>query len=415
MMSVDTALLKLSQRRLEPSLALLTALVETSSHAGNPEGVGRCAALLQERLEGVGFASSILRVECPEAKRERRHLSAHRCARSVRAHEAPRVLLLGHLDTVFEADHPFRGIERDGNIWRGPGIADMKGGLCTAIHMLELLDLNHSLDGLDLRVLFVGDEEQGSESARALLLEAGAWADATLCFEAAREDGNVVVARKGYGLATIEARGPGGHAGIAHDKSANALTLLSEAISLAEGIEREISGLSISPGGRVLVEPASVTRIPELASAELEFRFVNQIDGRQVLARLAQIEQALRQESKRGAVTVRARITTPPFDLTADGKVLLACYREAAARLDLHVDGVSTAGVGDINLVAAQGSACLDGVGPRGGGFHTEREYLEVDSIALRAAVAAQTCMELARQRRLMRPRQASPVAACNG
>lgn len=399
-MATDLSLLELARGRLDDTLKLLTSLVETSSHADNGEGVGRCASLLQEKLVALGFTSRVVRVECPQAHQERHHLCARRPARSA---GAPKLLLLGHLDTVFEAGHPFRGVSRDGNIWRGPGIADMKGGLCTAILMLELLKVRRALDALDVRVLFVGDEEQGSASARELLLEAGAWADVTLCFEAAREDGNVVVSRKGYGLVRIEARGPGGHAGIAHDKAANALTLLARAIDRAEAIEREVPGLSVSPGGRVTVEPASVTRIPELASAELEFRFVAHRDAEHVLARLTEIEHALASEAPSGQLRIQAHIDTPPFDLTASGKLLLACYRDAATTFDLRVEGVSTAGVGDINLVAAEGAACLDGVGPRGAGFHTDREYLEIDSVALRAAVAAQTCIDLPRQLRLLR------------
>ncbi len=428
MMKGGSTLLELARERLEPTLSLLGALVETSSHAHNFAGVGRCAELLQEKLTTLGFTANILRIECPEAKQERRHLSAQRPAR---AHDAPRLLLLGHLDTVFEAQHPFSTISREGNVWRGPGIADMKGGLCTALLALELLHLKRALDPLEIRILFVGDEEQGSASARELLLEAGAWADVTLCFEAAREDGNVVVARKGYGMASIEARGPGGHAGMAHDKAANALTLLARAIERAEAIEREIPGLSVSPGGRVTVEPAAVTRIPQLASAEFEFRFVNEADARQVISKLAEIERSLVAQSPHGPnahgpnahgqnapggqLRIRAQISTPPFDLTAQGKVLLACYRAAAATVDLQVDGVSTAGVGDINLVAAAGSACLDGVGPCGGGFHTEREYLEIDSIPVRAAAAAQTCLDLIGQPRLVRPRLSAPVAVDHG
>lgn len=412
MMAIESSLFDQARMRLDATLSLLTDLVQTSSHATNPQGVARCAELLATRLGPLGFVSRVVHKTCPVANAERCHLSAHREARS---EAAPRLLLLGHLDTVFEADHPFSSITREGNLWRGPGIADMKGGLCTATLMLEVLHQRRALDALDIRVLFVGDEEQGSDSARELLLEAGAWADVTLCFEAAREDGNVVVARKGYGLASIEVRGPGGHAGIAHDKSPNALTLLSRVVERAEAIEQDVPGLSVSPGGRVIVEPKSVTRIPELACAELEFRFVHEADAAKVLAQLSQIEQTLTQEHAQTQVRIRAQVSTPPFALTASGKVLLSCYREAAAKLDLHVDGVSTAGVGDINLVAAQGSACLDGVGPRGGGFHTAREYLEVDSIALRAAAAAQACIDLARHRRLLRPRTSAAVAACNG
>lgn len=392
-MSTQT-FLKLCEARQAEAVALLQALVQTSSHADEVDGVARCGRLVLDALSRLGFAGELRTLRCPDHDRPRQHLLAQRLGHP----QAPKLLILGHLDTVFEAGHTFRGFRVEGTRAHGPGIADMKGGLVTSLSMLGALSARGELDRLNVRVLFVGDEEQGSASARTLLEEAGRWADVALCFEAAREDGNVVSARRGYASATIEVTGPGGHAGIAHGRAPNALTQLCAAILRAENLETKLTGLSVSPGGKVQVTPPSVTRIPELASAELELRFEELEVGERALAGLSAIEADLNAQGQ-GEVRIASRLEVPPFELSEAGRALLDTYGKSARELGMHVEGVKTAGVGDINLVAAMGAACLDGVGPMGGGFHTEREYLDLASISVRAAIAAQTCAELTRSR----------------
>lgn len=379
------SLLDAARRRLPSSLELLRGLVETNSHASNDAGLEACQRQLRPRLADLGFRllpkkSAVSDPRDPSRTLERTHLWAERP--SSRA-GAPTVLFLGHLDTVFPPDHPFRVLRRDDERWNGPGVADMKGGVVTALLTLELLAERDRLDAASWRVLFVSDEEEGSPTGSEVLRAAGEGLDLAICFEAARDDGELVVGRKGLGVAEVRAFGRTGHAGIAHDRNPNALTALARFLVGAESLEARFEGLSVSPGGPVRVSPEAVNLIPSEAQCELEWRFPDRATGDAVSRELL----ALASAAHPARVEVRMLESTPP--MAAADPSLVACYLEAAAQLGLRSGAAHTAGVGDINLVAGGGAACIDGAGPEGGGFHTDAEFVRIDSIAERAAMNA--------------------------
>ncbi len=369
------------------ALPLLADLVAINSHADNAAGLGACHARLGPVLAELGFtvAAPVVEVADPDAPDRllsRRHLVGHRAGAA-----GPRVLLLGHLDTVFPPDHRF-ALTRDGDRWRGPGIADMKGGVVTALVTLAVLQRAGVLGRLDPRLVLVSDEEVGSPTGQPVVQAAAAGVDLALCFEAARECGGLVVARKGYGRARITVHGRTGHAGIDHDRAINAFTVLARFVEAAEALEASSPDLTVSPGGAVSVTPGSLGRVPDRASFELEWRFFDPQRGAAVPAALTALATRLAQDT--GArIEVDARLETPAMALTPGTDAVLAHYVAAGVALDLRVTGVATAGVGDINHVAAAGATCLDGVGPEGGGFHSDDEYLVVASIARRAALNA--------------------------
>lgn len=372
-----------AHRRLPASLELLRALVETNSHASNDAGIAGCQRQLRPHLAELGFRLLPRTVSVPDPRDatrtlRRTHLWAERTSPRP---GAPTVLLLGHLDTVFLPEHPFRALQRDGERWRGPGVADMKGGLVTALLTLELLRSQERLDDATWRVLFVSDEEEGSPTGSEVLRAAGEGLDLAICFEAARDDGELVVGRKGLGVAEVRAYGKTGHAGIAHDRNPNALTALARFLVAAEALEKRHDGLSISPGGPVRVSPEAVNLIPSEARCELEWRFFDRAVGDSVVLALGEIAASL----VPARVEVRVLESTPP--MAAADPELVERYLDAASQLGLRSGAVRTSGVGDINLVAGGGAACIDGAGPEGGGFHTDAEFVRVASIAERAAM----------------------------
>ena len=364
----------------------------TPTHAENAPGIARCHALLAPHIEALGFdvervTSSAAHPHDASRTLTRDHLVAtFRAPAHGGASGRPTVLLMGHLDTVFPIDHAFQRLTRNGNEWRGPGVSDMKGGIVTALLTLALLRDAGRLGDANWRLVLASDEEQGSPTALSVLTRAARGADLALCFEAARPCGGVVVARKGYASARLLVEGISGHAGIAHDTAVNALSVLARIIVDAEALEGRYAGLSVSPGGNVLVSPAQVTSIPDRAACEVEWRFTHDADGEAVLGDLRGI--ALREEREsRARVHVDGGVECGPMASTPRSERVLAHYVDAARALGMVVRGVTTAGVGDINLVSRMGATCLDGVGPEGGSFHTEREFLLVDSIARRAAM----------------------------
>jgi len=382
------AVLAEARRRLDDTLALLAALVETNSHADNPEGVAACLALLEPRLRALGLSTEVLDVPLPEPREGHPPSRRHLLARSAAHHpDRPTVLLSFHLDTVFPVEHPFqRLMERTPERWRGPGVSDMKGGIVTGLLVLSLLEHLGALDVANWRLLLNTDEEQGSPTGMTALRRAAEGVDLALCFEAARPCGGLVVARKGLGSGRLIATGKSGHAGIAHDAGVNALTSLARAVVAAEALEVRFPGLTVSPGGQVSVRPTAINMIPDHAECELEWRFPDAATGEAVLAELGLICE--RVGAQAGApVRFEGAIEAPPMPETEATRRVLAAYVGAARDLGMTIQGVATAGVGDMNYVARMGVTVLDGVGPEGGGFHTEAEHVAVDSLPRRAAM----------------------------
>lgn len=390
------AVLALADQELEPMLQLLARLVEVNSHADHAAGVDACLAEVAPVLRALGFVVELVESEAPSSHPgapplRRRHLVADWAGAGSAAPRLPdatrpQVLLMGHLDTVFPADHPFQRLERAADRWRGPGVSDMKGGIVTALLTLRLLSRFGALALARWRMVLVTDEEEGSPTGAAVLERAAAGVDVALSFEAARACGGLVLARKGYGSARLVVRGRSGHAGIDHDQGSNALTALARFIAAAEALERDHDGLTVSPGGAVRVAPAQLSTIPDHAECELEWRFFEMEVGQAVQTALAGLAERIGREA--GArLELTARIETPPMAATAQSRRLLDRYVSAARELGFEVRGVATAGVGDINQLAQRGTVCLDGVGPEGGNFHTVDEHLRVASVAPRAAM----------------------------
>ncbi|HET9620899.1 MAG TPA: M20/M25/M40 family metallo-hydrolase [Kofleriaceae bacterium] len=359
-------------------LDLLARLVELDSTAAGAGGHA-CVALCDAALTELGFAAG-----APGAPGDR-HLVRERAPTAAGGAPRATLLVVGHLDTVLPGGPGT--LHRDGARWRGPGVIDMKGGVVTALLSLALAREAGALDTVRVRVALNGDEETGSATGGPIVRAAARGADVALCFEAARDGGGVVVARKGLGTARIEVRGRTGHAGIDHDRAANAFSALCRLIARAEDLERTLA-VSVSPGGAVAVSPRALNAIPAHATCELEWRFFDAAAGGELLPALraagAEIAAATGAE-----IAIEGAIEVPPMQPSAATHALLARYQAAAAALGLTIDGAATAGVGDMNEIAALGPACLDGVGPEGGAMHSTDEWLAVDTIAERAAMNA--------------------------
>jgi len=381
--------LAMARARLNASLALLASLVEHNSHADNAEGLAACQRILRRELEALGFeveeVTSAGKHPRDGSPLSRRHL----IARTPLPEGRPVVLLMGHLDTVFPVDHPFQKLTQGEGRWRGPGVSDMKGGIVTALLSLSLLKALGRMPLAGWRMILNADEEQGSPTGLPVLERSAEGAHLALCFEAARPGGGLVVARKGIGSARVVAHGKTGHAGIAHDEGVNALTSLARFLLAAEALEARFPGVTVSPGGAVSVRPQALNAIPDHAECEVEWRFFTPEAGEAVLEELRALAERLGQEA--GApIEFLGQNEIPPMHGGERTQKVLSFYVEAARALDIPgVEGVATAGVGDINQVARLGAVCLDGVGPEGAGFHTEDEHLDPDSIARRAAMNA--------------------------
>lgn len=286
----------------------------------------------------------------------------------------PRVLVLGHHDTVFPLgtlEHrPFRVANGRAT---GPGVFDMLGGLVQAVHGLATLE---DLSGVEL--LVTADEEVGSHHSQALIEERAKACGAVLVFEGAAEGGHLKVARKGCGAFEVSVRGRASHAGLEPEAGVNALVEAAHQVLDIAALSRPEIGTTVTP----TVARAGTTDnvVPAEARIVVDVRVREPREKERVEAAFA----ALTPHVEGARLVVTGSVNRPPMP-EAVTRDLLA----VAQRLLPGVEGVAVGGGSDGNFTAALGVPTLDGLGAVGGGAHADHEYVLVDSMVERARLAA--------------------------
>ena len=298
----------------------------------------------------------------------------------------PRVLLVGHMDTVFDegtvAERPFR---IDGDIASGPGVSDMKGGLLAGFAAVEALQ-EAGFDGFE-RITYVcnPDEEIGSVFSGPVIRSLAPEHDAAFVLEGARANGDIVSARKGITDLVIEVEGRAAHAGVEPDKGRSAIL---EAAHLAIGIQAlhgRWPGVTVNVGvihggTRTNVVPARCELHVDLRSPE-----ASTLD-----AAAAEIERICAEHSVPDVrTTVRANGWHRPMEKGEGGARLVELAVGVAADLGFEVRDAATGGASDANTTSAAGTPTLDGLGPVGGDDHAPGEWLDLTSVVPRVALLA--------------------------
>ena len=378
---------------------LLGQLVDTASHASQRTGVARVAQMIGAQLAPVGLQlrehparavpvelAWLERIMSPEAPYDQ--LAASFVARREASQPAaPRMLLLGDLDTAApgagQAGQPFA--IRDGRAY-GAGVADMKGGLVVMVTALRALAAVGAPTP-SLSLVLAGDEQAGSLSSRALIEAEARGAAWCLCFECARDGGRVMHARAHIGVGRLEATGQEAHAGSAHSRGRNAIDALARAVPLVNQLTRPAEGVYVTvtmvSGGR----RRSV--VPGYASAVLDIRTPSASGWARVRS---DIERVVREASRSGVeMSVSVHDHRPGFGLRPEGQELLEVVRRCGRELGLVVESQASPAAGSSAFIGAMGVPTIDGMGPSGGDLMTPGEYLELESLAPRAALAALT------------------------
>lgn len=302
------------------------------------------------------------------------------------------LLLTGHMDTVFGEDHAFQETRwLDDRVLNGPGVADMKGGLCVMLAALKAVESSGSADSIGYEVVINSDEEVGSPASATLLAQAAAGKRAALTYEpAALPDGTLAGARPGSGNFSFVVRGKSAHAGRNPEDGRNAIVAASElALRLAMS---KTPGLSINPARIEGGSPNNV--VPDLAILRVNMR-PRTTDDQEIAARL--IAKALDETAKQHDVFIEAHggFGRPPKPLTEEAEALFNLVKHAGADLGQPISWQSSGGVCDGNNIAACGVPVVDTMGVRGGKIHSMEEFLIVESLAERAALSALTILRL--------------------
>lgn len=385
----------------EEAIAFLEQLVNVNSGTMNHEGVREVGRLIARRLEELGF--SVRWIEMPPEVNRAGHLFAER-----RGDSGRKVLLIGHLDTVFEEDSPFQRFEREGNTARGPGVDDMKAGDVVMLYALEALQAAGALEGASITVVFTGDEESPGhpiEVSRGDLIQAGIEADVALGFEGGVGSANsATVARRGSSGWTLRVSGTRGHSSgiFSEDLGSGAIFEVARILNEFHESVRGEQYLTFNPGvilGGTDVEydPANTRGvafgktnvIAQTVLVDGGLRFIS--EEQKARARAAMREVVARHLPGTSA-GIDFEDSYPAMPPTAGNRQLFDMF-DAASR-DLGLGGIDAVdpgarGAADISFVAPYADG-LAGLGPFGDGGHTVQESLDLGSLrtaTLRAAV----------------------------
>jgi len=287
------------------------------------------------------------------------------------------VVIVGHHDTVFPRE-VFAGWRVDGDNGFGPGALDMKGGLVTIAFALQALAREGMLAPVPLTLAVVADEEVGSPESAEHLRHIARGADAALVFEAGRAGDAIVTRRKGTGAVTVTAVGRAAHAGNAHHLGANAIRAMARFVEAAEALTDYARGVTVNVG-RVEGGIGKNT-VPERCVAELDLRFGTPADGAALLAALREIADGTSVPGT--SLFLDGGVARPPLSRTEASAALRDAYGACQRAAGLS-DGESApqGGGSDASTTADAGVPSIDGLGPRGTGFHTRDERVDLASL----------------------------------
>jgi glutamate carboxypeptidase len=401
--ALESRIVQAVKARSPAALALLEKSVHINSGTLNVEGVKEVGRVFRAELDELGFATRW--IDMPAEMARAGHLAAQRDGT-----RGKRVLLLGHMDTVFEPSSPVAPWQPDGPRIRGQGVSDMKGGVVILLEALRALKSVGVLDGAAVGVLLTGDEEsvgQPGARARAELVQMARKSDAVLSFEGMGLDGSgeesLATARRGAGGWVLTVTGKQGHSsgifgphagyGAAYElaRIVNAFReqLIEPGLTFGAGVMMAGTEVAFDPAQARGTAAGKSNVIPPQAMARGDLRALTPEQRDRARSRMREI---VAKNLPGTSATITFAESYPPMPATPANEALLEMYSQVSVDLGMRpvkAANPETRGAGDVQF-AAPYAAGLDGLGATGGGAHSPLEYLHPESIernAIRAAL----------------------------
>jgi glutamate carboxypeptidase len=360
-------------------LAQLESLVNIDCGSYTPDGVNRVADFCTDALRTLGADVERLPHEPAPGKARVGDLVIGRIAG-----EGPRLLLIGHMDTVFDAgtaaDRPFR---IEGERAHGPGVTDMKAGLLAGLHAIGAL---HDA-GARPAITFVAnpDEEIGSPFSTPHIRRLVPDHDAALVLECARANGDIVSARKGIADYHITITGRAAHAGVEPEKGRSAILEAAHQVLALHALNGRWPSVTVNAG--VIHGGTRPNVVPERCELKVDVRAATVAKFDAAVAELERIVGTPTVEGTSARTTHTAG--HQPMEKSPAASRLVELAVAIAGELGFALRDTATGGASDANTTAAAGLPTLDGLGPIGGDDHSVDEWLDVTSIVPRTALLA--------------------------
>jgi glutamate carboxypeptidase len=395
----------------DEAVAFLERIVNINSGTLNAEGVREVGRAFQAPLDSLGF--NVHWITLPDSLRRAGHLFAYRQGTRGR-----KVLLIGHLDTVFERDDPFQRFVRDGRYASGPGVNDMKGGDVVILYALKALHAAGALEGTTITVAMTGDEEAPGrplEIARRDLIQAGHDSDVALEFETGARDSTMeyaTVARRSSSGWTLTVRGQTAHSSGVFSEGTGSGAIY-EAARVLTAFHEELRGeqyLTFNPG--VIVGGTDV-RYDRGESRGTAFGKTNVVAQTAIVTgdiRTITDEQLQRTRERMRAIVARHLPQTqaeiefsdgyPSMPPTEGNHALLALLN--TVNRDLGTPAMEALdpgrrGAADVSFVAPYVDGALAGLGANGSGAHGPNERIDLETLPLQVKRAALLIYRLTR------------------
>ena len=311
-----------------------------------------------------------------------------------RPHLPNRILLCGHMDTVYSPTHPFQTITQiDDNTLNGPGVSDMKGGLIVMLNALSVFEQTNLAENIGWDVIINADEEIGSIGSSSILASHAKGCQVGLVYEPSMTpNGTLAKNRRGSGKFSLIATGKAAHVGREFDKGCNAIWFLAEILCQIHKLNGKRAGLTINVGK--VAGGEALNMVPASAVAKLDVRISTNDDKDWFFSKINEILESMNKTQGYSCV-LHGQFSRPIKTVNTKTQLLFQKIQNIAKQLNLTLDWQDSGGCCDGNNLAQHGMAVIDTLGVRGGNIHSSNEYLLVDSLTERTLLSTLLLMQL--------------------
>ena len=361
----------------------LTELVNMNSGSANLKGVLAVQNKIKPWFEALGFKVSL--VSNPEGE----SVSAPLLLAELKGEKPETITFIMHADTVFEPSSPFqKAIMKSDSIMAGPGTMDDKGGIVVVLKALEDFLTQQKTSKYSLRILVSPNEEVGSIGWWKKFHEFSVNSWLVLGLEPGHDDYGIVHGRKGNIWYEIKVKGKESHAGRDHKEGINACQILARKMVEIEKLTDYKKNITTSIG-RIEGGQDKYNIVCGEAVGKLDVRVPD-------LAAYKMVTKKMEKILKDPQITFSITDETLPFNVNKASQPIIKKYLDSIYKVEgRKVTSHTSGGVGDVNHFSREGVIIMDGLGPVGGGAHTENEFLDLKTIDTRAKILTNFLLSL--------------------